>query len=461
MTRSRMLTIGLALVLSATLIAGIAIASRPLWKSAFSNRLVAYFDNSTGIYPGDNVLILGVPVGKVEKIEPQPQSARITFTVDRKYRVPADVHAAIISPQLVTARSIQLTPAYTGGPTISDNAVIPRERTAVPVEYDDLRAQLQKLSESLEPTGPGQTSPLGAFVNTAANNLRGEGDHIRTAVIQLSQAISAFGDHSDDVFSTVKDLSVITSGLQSSTTLMRELNTNFAAVTGLLANDPDEVGTAIADIDAVASDIRDFVGENKEPLGVASDKLASVTTALVASLDDIKQTLHTAPNVLANFNNIYDPANGGATGILAVNNFSNPINFLCGAIQAASRQGAEQAAKLCVQYLAPIVKNRQYNFLPLGTTIGLAAPLPVVGAMARPNEVTYSEDWMRPDYRPTAPLPAAPSAQPAAGPPLAAEAAASDPGPTGASSATASNGPVSTDPSAGLQGMMVPQEGQR
>jgi phospholipid/cholesterol/gamma-HCH transport system substrate-binding protein len=85
----------------------------------------------------------------------------------------------------------------------------------------------------------------------------------------------------------------------------------------------------------------------------------------------------------------------------------------------------------------------------------------VVGAMARPNEVTYSEDWMRPDYRPTAPLPAAPSAQPAAGPPLAAEAAASDPGPTGASSATASNGPVSTDPSAGLQGMMVPQEGQR
>jgi phospholipid/cholesterol/gamma-HCH transport system substrate-binding protein len=164
--------------------------------------------------------------------------------------------------------------------------------------------------------------------------------------------------------------------------------------------------------------------------------------------------------VLANFNNIYSPANGGATGILAINNFSNPINFLCGAIQAASRLGAEQAAKLCVQYLAPIVKNRQYNFPPIGTTIGLAAPIPVVGTMVRPNEVTYSEDWMRPDYRPTAPLPAAPSAQSPAGPPLAAEAAASDPGPAGASSATASNGPVSTDPSAGLQGMMVPQVGQ-
>ena len=47
-----------------------------------------------------------------------------------------------------------------------------------------------------------------------------------------------------------------------------------------------------------------------------------------------------------------------------INNFANPISFLCGAIQAASRLGAEQSAKLCVQYLAPIIKNRQYNFLP-------------------------------------------------------------------------------------------------
>ncbi len=76
-----------------------------------------------------------------------------------------------------------------------------------------------------------------------------------------------------------------------------------------------------------------------------------------------------------------------------INNFANPISFLCGAIQAASRLGAEQSAKLCVQYLAPIIKNRQYNFLPLGENL-------FVGATTRPNELTYSEDWMRPDYIP-------------------------------------------------------------
>ena len=76
-----------------------------------------------------------------------------------------------------------------------------------------------------------------------------------------------------------------------------------------------------------------------------------------------------------------------------VTDSADPISFLCGGIQAASRMGAEQSAKLCVQYLAPIVKNRQYNFLPIGLN-------QLVGAQARPNEITYSEEWMRPDYIP-------------------------------------------------------------
>ena len=78
--------------------------------------VVAYFDNSNGIFVGDDVRILGVPVGKIDKIEPQPERVKITFWFDDKYKVPADVNAVILSPTLVTARAIQLTPAYTGGP---------------------------------------------------------------------------------------------------------------------------------------------------------------------------------------------------------------------------------------------------------------------------------------------------------------------------------------------------------
>ena len=287
--------------------------------------MVAYFDNSGGLFRGDDVRILGVPVGKVDKIEPQPDRVKVTFWFDRKYKVPADAKAAILSPQLVTGRAIQLTPVYTGGPAMPDGAVIPKDRTAVPVEWDEIRAQLQRLTELLQPTKPGGVSTLGELINTAADNLRGQGANIRDTVIKLSQALSALGDHSKDLFSTLKNLSTLVTALHDSADLLEQLNRNLAEVTSLLADDPNKVGQTVEDLNSVVGDVQSFAADNREAIGTASDKLASISTALVQSLDDIKQTLHIAPTTIDNFNNIYEPANGSLTGALAASNFSNPI----------------------------------------------------------------------------------------------------------------------------------------
>ncbi|WP_099024069.1 MCE family protein [Mycolicibacterium palauense] len=394
--------IGIAVLLVLAIVAAVALLLRPGGPINRTN-VVAYFDNSNGIFVGDDVDILGVPVGRIDSIEPQPERVKISFSFDSKYKVPADAKAVILSPALVTSRAIQLTPVYSSGPTMQDGAVIGQDRTAVPVEWDDFREQLERLTETLQPTEPGGVSTLGALVNTTADNLRGEGANIRQTLIKLSQAISALGDHSTDIFSTVKNLSILVSALQSSTDLMRQLNQNLANVTGLLADDPGEVAAAVSDLNAAVGDVQSFVADNRETLGTTSDKLAAVSQTLYDSLDDIKQLLHVAPNTLQNYVNIYQPAQGAATSVLAINNFANPISFLCGAVQAASRLGAEQSAKLCMQYLAPIVKNRQYNFLPLGQNL-------FVGTQARPNEVTFSEDWLRPDYIPPSSAPPAPPA---------------------------------------------------
>ena len=245
----RIARIGAAVALGLALVGGIVAVVLPVGEIARTN-VVGYFANSTGIYSGDDVVILGVPVGKIEKIEPQPDRVKITFWYNDKYKVPADAKAVILSPSLVTPRSIQLTPAYTGGPVMADGAVIPQERTAVPVEYDDFRKQLEKLTQILQPTQPGGPSTLGAFVNTAADNLRGQGPDIRDTIIKLSQAISALGDHSDDLFSTFKNLSILVSALHDSSDLLRLLNQNLAAVTNLLADDPNEVGNAVQKLNA-------------------------------------------------------------------------------------------------------------------------------------------------------------------------------------------------------------------
>ncbi|AKK26874.1 virulence factor Mce family protein [Mycobacterium sp. EPa45] len=413
---SRFMRTGIALVLLVTLAAAVLVQIRN-HEAVRRLHVVAYFDNSNGLFTGDEVRILGVPVGRIDGIEPEPQRVRISFSIDPRYQVPADAKAAIISPQLVTSRAIQLTPAYTGGPAMHDGAVIPQSRTVVPLEWDDLRQQLVKLTDALQPTQPGGVSTLGAIIDTAADNLRGQGPSIRDTVIKMSQAFSILGDRSDDMFSTIRNLSVVVTALQDSSALLVQFNQNLAAVTAALSASPAAMGKAVKDLNDVVGDTTKFISDNREAIGTTTDKLASITTAVHDSLDDVEQALHLFPNTLQNFINIYQPTQQGITGVLTMQNFANPISFLCGGIQAASRLNSEQSAKLCVQYLAPIIKNRQFNFPPLGANY-------VVGESARPNELTYSEDRLRPDHRPTM-APAEGQAAP-------------------------------TDPAAGLSGMMVP-----
>jgi phospholipid/cholesterol/gamma-HCH transport system substrate-binding protein len=434
--RAARIAIGTTLVV--VLAVALTVVGTPWWKGIARNTYTAYFANTNGLYTGDEVRILGVAVGTVEAIDPQPNAAKVTFSVDSQYPVPADAQAAILSPSLVSARAIQLVPAYSSGPKLADGATIPKERTAVPVEWDDLRAQLEKLTDSLQPTTAGGPSAVGEFINSTAANLRGEGDTARETVIKLSKAVSALGDHSTDIFSTVRNLQVLVSALSSSGDLLAAFNTNLADITTVLSNSPNEVANAAQGLDGAVKDLRGFVAENREGLGVTFDHLNAITTALNDSKGDVKQVLHIAPTVFQNFMNIYQPAQSAVTGILAPVNFANTVQFICSAIQAASRENWEQSSRLCVQYLAPIIKNRQYNFPPLGIN-------PFAGASARPNEITYSEDRLNPHLPPLAP-PNAPAGLDDPAEPLAAEAAIGDFPPEA----------MSTDPSQGLQGLMVP-----
>ncbi len=106
--------VALAVVLVVSLIGGVVVAIRSL-AGVGRTQIVAYFDNSNGLFGGDEVLVLGVPVGEIDKIEPQPDRVKITLWVDDHVKVPADAGAVILSPKLITSRAIQLTPPYTGG----------------------------------------------------------------------------------------------------------------------------------------------------------------------------------------------------------------------------------------------------------------------------------------------------------------------------------------------------------
>ncbi|WP_433713213.1 MCE family protein [Nocardia sp. CA-084685] len=346
--------------------------------------ITAYFPSTTGLYAGDEVRVLGVAVGRIDSIDPGRDQVRVAMTLDRGIEIPADAKAVIISPSLVSARFIQLAPAYTGGPKMHDGSVIPIEHTAVPVEWDDIKAELSRLATTLGPVGDDKQGSFGRFVNTAADNLgNGNAQALRDTLRELSHTLSTLSDGRTDLFGTIRNLQQFVDVLSKSNDQIVQFGGRLASVSSVLANVSGDLGAGLDNLDIAVGDVQRFIQERGGALTEGVQRLAEVTQILADKRPQLEQVLHSGPTSLVNFYQIYDPAQGSLTGAVVAPNFANPFAFLCGAVEANDANGSDQSAALCRQYLAPVIQQLMMNYPPL-----LANP--VSNQTAFPNQLVYS-----------------------------------------------------------------------
>jgi phospholipid/cholesterol/gamma-HCH transport system substrate-binding protein len=120
------------------------------WPGSEKNYVTADFPRTVSLYEGSDVKILGVAVGKVDSVVPAGTKVKVKFSYDSKYKVPADAKAAVISPSIVGDRFVQLTPAYTKGDVLENNAKLGLDRTAT---WSSTRSSAASTT-STSPSGP-------------------------------------------------------------------------------------------------------------------------------------------------------------------------------------------------------------------------------------------------------------------------------------------------------------------
>jgi phospholipid/cholesterol/gamma-HCH transport system substrate-binding protein len=362
-----------------------------LYKKLTTNTVVAYFPDTLALYAGDRVQIMGVRVGSIDSIEPAGDKMKVTFTYASKYKVPANVTASILNPSLVASRTIQLAPPYTGGPELGDGAVIPIDRTQVPVEYDQLRDSINRILTDLGPTPQQPKGPFGDVIESFADGLAGKGKQINTTLNSLSEALTTLNQGRGDFFGVVKSLALFVNALYKSDQQFVALNNDLAQFTNSFTNTDREVATALQELNQLLTTTRGFLDQNSSVLTKDVNNLAEVTNAILQPepRDGLETGLHVFPNLAANIVNISSPNAGGIVGLPVINNFANPMQFLCSSIQAGSRLGYQDSAELCAQYLAPILDAIKFNYLPFGLN-------QISTAMTLPKQIAYSEPRLQP-----------------------------------------------------------------
>ena len=230
--------------------AGAGVPGFQLYKKLTTNTVVAYFPVANALYAGDQVQIMGVKVGAIDKIEPAGDKMKVTFHYSNKYKVPANAHAVILNPTLVASRMIQLEPPYTGGPVLADNAVIPVERTQVPTEWDELRNSVTNVISKLGPTKEQPKGPFGEVIESFADGLAGKGKQINTTFNGLSRALTALNQGRGDFFAVVRSLALFVNALHADDQKFVALNKNLAQftnnLTGPIKNWPTRCSSSTA-----------------------------------------------------------------------------------------------------------------------------------------------------------------------------------------------------------------------
>ncbi|PWU44567.1 mammalian cell entry protein [Micromonospora globispora] len=296
---------------AATVLLTAVAAGVVVWRhEPAQRRVVAYFTRAVGVYPGSDVRVLGVRVGEVESVTPQGRTVRVDMRYDPEVDVPADAQALIVPPSVVSDRYVQLTPAFTGGPALADGAVIPVDRTAAPMEIDDIYQALDDFNRALGPAGANADGALSDLVATGRANLEGNGGSLHDTLDGLSRTLTTLADGRQDLFGSVANLQRFTTALARSDQQVRGFNQQLADVAEQLAGEKDELAAALRNLAAALADVTTFVRQNRAALTDNVEALAEVTRVLVRQQRAVIDILDVAPLAVNNLSLAYNPRSG-------------------------------------------------------------------------------------------------------------------------------------------------------
>lgn len=277
--------------------------------------VVAQFDSGAGLYVGNVVAVLGMPVGKVTEISPKGTHVDVTMRIDGDVQIPADATAVTLSTSVLTDRHVEFTPVYRGGDTMPDGARLAMDRTRTPVGVDRLIAMADRMSGDLqgEKTGDGPIARLLAVAAAATGG--GNGADLRATLDELSRALRLGGDAGaqtrDSVTQIVDELSVLMRAAADNDGVIRDFGASARQLSEMLAELDIGAGTTGAQINEIMREADDLLTTNRDTLRSTVADANTVTKALSDYRDQLAEFMDLTPMVLDNGYNAVDPVEHG------------------------------------------------------------------------------------------------------------------------------------------------------
>ncbi len=248
----------------------------------------AYFAEAGGLNPDAAVQVSGFKVGQVRSIELDGPQVLVKFTVDKGIRLGDRTEAAIKTKGLLGNKILEVTARGEG----KQEGTIPLDRTRSPYQLPDALGDLA-------------TTISGLDTDQLSDSLRVLSTTFADTPPQLKIAVEGVARFSDTISKRDAELRALLGNANKATTVLAErseqvvsLVSNTSALLAELQNQSAAVDQISGNISALSQQLQGFIGENRETMKPALEKLNGVLTIL----DNRKERLQLSLNLLNQYN---------------------------------------------------------------------------------------------------------------------------------------------------------------
>ncbi|MPY78413.1 MAG: MCE family protein [Actinophytocola sp.] len=248
----------------------------------------AYFAESAGLVPDNEVQIAGVRAGSVSSVELDGPRVRVEFLLDGPAegelpRLGTETTASIQIKTLLGEKYVALRPRGNG--TLDPGEPIPIDRTTTPFQLQDAFNQLGQTMSDVD------TKQLADSFDVISGALAGAPKHVRGALQGLSALSKTMADRDDELARLLDNTNRVSKLVADRNDRLRKVIHDGSALLGELRARKQAIHSLISGTRAVAKQLSGLVADNRELITPALRKLDVVTGVLQRNVDNIDRSL--------------------------------------------------------------------------------------------------------------------------------------------------------------------------
>jgi virulence factor Mce-like protein len=256
--------------------------------------VAADFEDSGGIFVNAEVTYRGVTVGRVSDMELIEDGVRVVLTIDPDTDpILAATSAFVATRSAVGEQYVDLRPDTDEGPFLEDGAVIPQERTGIPIPVEQLLVNLDELVGSVDQEN------LRILVDELGKAFAGAGDDLGRLIDNGDLLLARAEESLPQTLRLITDGRTVLDTQVASRSSIEQWAEDLRAVTDTLVEiDPDVRGLVVNAPDAGAQ-LEQLVNDAGPGLGSLVRNIDILNGVTIPRLDGVEQMLITYPDVVS------------------------------------------------------------------------------------------------------------------------------------------------------------------